>query len=205
MLSFIRPLTFSLLLIAIDALPHFPSPAHAVLIDLAQVTRDTDTGLDWLDISATLFLSPSTVVSQMEPGGPLEGFRYATSTEVYTLWMDAGIPNIPGLTGGNYGPIVDLILMITPTNASGGERHSAGYALNPDIPGGYLIPTLAHYASSFFGFPAGEAILSTGRDNPYFGSWLVHDTTAPVPEPSTWLLFGSGLAGLAAWRRRCRV
>jgi hypothetical protein len=25
-----------------------------------------------------------------------------------------------------------------------------------------------------------------------------------VPEPSTWLLFGSGLAGLAAWRRRKR-
>jgi hypothetical protein len=31
---------------------------------------------------------------------------------------------------------------------------------------------------------------------------VLESSGAPVPEPSTWLLFGSGLAGLAAWRRR---
>ncbi len=34
-------------------------------------------------------------------------------------------------------------------------------------------------------------------------SWAVRDgDVAPIPEPSTLLLFGSGLAGLAVWRSR---
>jgi hypothetical protein len=52
-----------------------------------------------------------------------------------------------------------------------------------------------------------EFYSSDYMDDPSLRPKLIIDTasTAPVPEPSAWLLFGSGLAGLAAWRRkRCR-
>lgn len=41
----------------------------------------------------------------------------------------------------------------------------------------------------------------TGSDTANFTMTPLTTGTPSVPEPSTWLLFGSGLAGLAAWRR----
>ena len=40
------------------------------------------------------------------------------------------------------------------------------------------------------------------HDNEFFGQFYFGTTAAPVPEPATMLLLGSGLAGLVAFRRR---
>lgn len=53
------------------------------------------------------------------------------------------------------------------------------------------------WAVSLGPFAGGTFINDVGT-----GGWVLRETMAPIPEPSTMLLFGSGLAGLAAWRYR---
>jgi hypothetical protein len=57
----------------------------------ALITRDTSTGLDWLDLTVTINRSRDSVLSGFDNGGDLEGFRYATTDEVVSLWLNFGI------------------------------------------------------------------------------------------------------------------
>ena len=54
------------------------------------ITRDTVTGLDWLDLTVTRGLSYEQVTAQMGPGGTYEGWRYATVAELDQLIANFG-------------------------------------------------------------------------------------------------------------------
>jgi hypothetical protein len=82
------------------------TPAHAVLVHEGLFTpgdqfvaRDTDSGLQWLDLRLTLGLSYNAVVGgalgpfapALPPGGWYAlGFRHATVAQVTTLYTNAG-------------------------------------------------------------------------------------------------------------------
>lgn len=63
------------------------APAQAALISTdsnlgpGTTITDTDTGLEWLKLSATRDLSINQVFAAIAPGGNLNGFRYATGSE----------------------------------------------------------------------------------------------------------------------------
>jgi hypothetical protein len=74
--------------------------ASAVLIDMGSITRDTDSGLDWLDLTETKGMSYNDVTAQLIQGGSLEGYRYATLLEVEGFLTAAGGTGPDYLYGG---------------------------------------------------------------------------------------------------------
>lgn len=64
--------------------------ANASIVDLGNITRDTDTGLEWLDVTETRGLSFNQVTAKMGKGGIYEGWRYATMAEFDQLITDFG-------------------------------------------------------------------------------------------------------------------
>lgn len=81
-------------------------------------TRDTASGLEWLDLTESAFYSYDQVVAQMGPGGRFEGWRYASMAEVATLFRHAGINDITAFPEpyqfyeANYDPVVALIALV---------------------------------------------------------------------------------------------
>jgi len=63
----------------------FNPTVRADIIDNGSFTTDTETGLDWLDVTESIDESYSDVIKQFGIGGKYEGYRYATAKEFNTL------------------------------------------------------------------------------------------------------------------------
>lgn len=80
-----------------------PSQA-STLVDYGGYAVDTNTGLQWLDVSTTLNRSYNDVSANFTThGDPVYGYRYATGAEIAQLVHDAGV------TSASHAPIVPLI------------------------------------------------------------------------------------------------
>jgi len=207
----------SLILLAVM----LPKVADATLIDHGSFTTDTVTGLDWLDMTASVNMSYVGVSTQLGPSGTFAGYRYATVNEVESLWTDAGI--IPGtpepctpspacFAANVSSPAVQNLtaLMGDTWPASYGFQGMIGLTSTPYSapawPGCdpylcYVTPELRLYQS----IPS-EALVIEGLRNyiadPAYGSWLVRPTS--VPEPGSLVMLASALACLSffglCWR-----
>jgi len=82
--------------------------------------------------------------------------------------------------------------------------YSGGFATGDALSSGFLDLSIAGMSTSPIfaaGGTIGDIYWGSQTDN-IVGSWTMIDSTAPVPEPSTLILLGSGLAGLAWYGRR---
>jgi len=184
------------------------------------VTRDTGSGLFWLDLTETNNMSYDYVKAELGSGGQFSGWRVATGLEVVGMFasfgidLSNGVPNqLPGLD-----PAVEIA-----TNYLG------NIVIESYPPSQYPYGVLGVTSDIISGFQlrmgAVQSIESTNRTyyhsygdpnnsygsyiaEPHTGTFLVRTSLPPVPGipvPAAVWLFGSGLIALIGLARRKKI
>ena len=172
------------------------------------ITTDTESGLNWLDLTETNGLTYDYVSSQLSVGGQFEGFRYATPDEVVALYYSFSI-NLAA-TAPQTSTSYDFGIMIA-AGVLGNTTCAYDCIANPYGTLGYTSQTWDEHPSYkvVMGATVDQNSVPTYRtDGSYFqlsaystgytGSYLVQ----AVPVPAAVWLFGSGLLGLIGVARR---
>lgn len=179
---------------------------------------DSNTGLQWLDLSVTFNQSRDEVTSQMNVGGLYQGYRYATLDEVLALLDDIGLQFSTGeLKSESQYLILEnfLRMMAVPSGIRCcdaatirpvyGLTETLATSPNPGDPTAFFwasfLQSTAHgysgsppnvYYDAAWVEPQATRISESSVPAPFMGSWLIHE----VPEPSALMLIIIGLIGL---------
>lgn len=155
------------------------------------ITYDTETGLEWLDVTLSTLYSYDEILTELEHGGTFDGYRLATADEIITFWQNAGINVGTGFLGAwtaeNFQPIVDLMVLvgITGTNGNLGGGNFFDYTVgNIDSgPGGDWVTVAILGADpdpTITGRPSFGSVPSDNINNQH-GSWLIAKKVLAMP------------------------
>jgi hypothetical protein len=196
-----------LALVGIATIHGSSASAALIAVDLLTagdglITRDSETGLNWLDLTATVNRSYSDI--EADVGGWISlGFRHATGSEVCGLFtVHALAPSpCPNATSANGSGNVVATLQGFVGITNSGVRVVGSHGMFDDGDASNTVGW-AFVQYSVFSTSSQSAVLDDGAfadtAGGTIGHWLVH----PVPEPSTALLLAAGLVALAGSRRR---
>jgi hypothetical protein len=99
---------------ALVALGLTATSVYAGLLSNGPLTRDTETGNEWLDLSYTVARTPYSVETDPTLGGTVSGFHAASAAELETLMNSVGLTLGLSLVPSAYTP-VDTILTFVGT------------------------------------------------------------------------------------------
>lgn len=185
------------------------TPARAVLLSVedsvfgsGSVTRDTDSGLEWLDVNLSTNRSYSEVSAEFGSGGDFMGWRYATTADMTALFAGQGISSPHNVIPGTDAFLVTLEMFGKTLFAGDNEQHITATLGVFDDGSGTGYAELV----SLINFGVLEDNANINPNTPFgpsetSGSWLVRSVAVSVPEPGTLLLFGIGVVGLGFARR----
>lgn len=202
------------------AMTSLPSVGFAALVENdflssgdTLLTQDSDTGMEWLDVSYTRGAGRSVVRNGYKDLVTTHGFRYATQLEVANFFYSAGISDLTNsFSDSNLASVEYLqeLIGITATYGWGdyswadGPLTSGLVELDNPIIFQSAVATLQ--VADFF--PGARATVSDymAQDSvsmSWAGSFLVRDIQA-VPVPATAWLLGTAIS-LLVWLRRASV
>jgi hypothetical protein len=204
------PSVSAFFLAAVLGISTYSEPAQAAAINLTQIDFEFD-GSPWTLGWRFTVNSPSTVASLGVYDSGQDGL--VGSAQV-GLWLaTGGDPIVQTTVSSGTAATLDghfRFAPITPTLLTPGNEYIVGSYLSGELAtalfggNGVVDPRVnvidARYSSTgsaAFGFPG---LTDPGADGAAFLGGNFHLTPVPLP-PAAWL-FGSGIAGLAAWQRR---
>jgi len=172
------------------------SSSSALIIDNGTSATDTDTNLEWLDLTETL----GDTWNQVEASSfvTVDGYTHATAAQVTTLFLNAGFLTTNNANNPLNDPAAATLLSALGCTQFCGTVNATGRGFADN---GGTWTTRSNYHTS--GLGAGAAVISlqtTNKDlsDATAGHFLVRTV---VPEPSTAILLLGGLACLGARRR----
>jgi hypothetical protein len=185
-----------------------PSAATFISQDLVPgsgdglITYDLQTGIEWLDITATTNVSYNQVRTGYGGYTTADGFRFANSDQLTQLCLDAGVTgsgfegNLASAPGAKQ--LLDLLGSTYSDVVSGSFGENYNYVSATGMVDGRSLCSLTvrfRQDGSFINGTRDCGFAGPGADTASsgIGSWLVR----PIPEPSTLLLVSLGLIGLS--------
>lgn len=173
----------------------YSSNAHATLVDNGITTVDTDTGLEWLDLTETYDMTVAQVIPELAPAGLFAGYRLAVIAEVHELMTNAGLP-VSTIINGIVSTDIQDIIEANALTALLGNTITPQYGSRYIGARGHLIDGNQDRVVGFYSRDQSNLYHDYFTGQPHWpgtGVWLVR--SVDVPEPGPFALIILGLAG----------
>lgn len=179
---------------------------------VGSLTRDTETGYEWLDLTITQAMSYDDVAAQLGLGGTFEGFSTASTSQFMELVQHGGWSSGFNFNYFNdttkYNTALSIAQLLGVTYSTTEPRNiSFGFVSNTNIHGHHYYNSIFTASSSSSPYASSVFVNMFSHSGAYGNSGvLLYRESAAVPVPSTamMLLSLAGVGAVGCWRRKRR-